>query len=139
MTGHTSGATRGKGTRLLNAAAYAALFLAGAVQGLLGSFQYSRLQYGRDVPFGALAFCVVLLVTCLFGAWGMRSVSGAVWPALGWVLASFVLSVPNAGGSVIIASTTAGKWYLYGGTVSSLAGVALPFGARLRRAGARPP
>ena len=125
-------ATSRRGTRLLNGAAYAALFLAGAVQGLLGSF-----QYGRAAPLGALAFCAVLLVTCLLGAWGMRSVSGAVWPALGWVLASFVLSMPVASGSVIIANTNAGKWYLYGGTVSSLAGVAVSFGARLRRAGAR--
>ena len=130
-------ATSRRGTRLLNGAAYAALFLAGAVQGLLGSFQYSRLQYGRAAPLGALAFCAVLLVTCLLGAWGMRSVSGAVWPALGWVLASFVLSMPVASGSVIIANTNAGKWYLYGGTVSSLAGVAVSFGVRLRRAGAR--
>ncbi len=117
---------------LLTGAAYAALFLAGAVEGLLGSFQYSR-----SAPLGAIAFCVVLLLTCLLGAWAMRSVSGALWPAIGWIVVSFVLSMPDSTGSVIITDTTAGKWYLYGGTVSALAGVALAFGALSLRAGAR--
>jgi hypothetical protein len=126
-------ATGGKGTRLLlTGGAYAALFLAGAVEGLIGSFQYSR-----DAPLGAIGFCVLLLVTCLLGAWGMRSVSGALSPAVGWIVASFVLSMPVSGGSVIITNTTAGQWYLYGGTVSSLAGLALSFGAGVR-AGKRP-
>jgi hypothetical protein len=121
-------ATGGKGTRvLLSAAAYAALFLAGAVEGLIGSFQYSRL-----VPVAAIGFCVLLLATCLLGAWAMRSISGAVWPAIGWIAASFVLSMPVASGSVIITNTTAGKWYLYGGTVSALAGIAVSFGPWLR-------
>jgi hypothetical protein len=118
---------------LLTVAAYTALFLAGAVQGLIGSFQYSRL-----VPVAAIGFCVLLLATCLLGAWAMSSVSGAVWPAVGWFLASFVLSMPVSTGSVIITSTTAGKWYLYGGAVSSLAGITLSFGARVRGAGTRP-
>ena len=110
-------ATSGKGSRLLTAGAYAALFLVGVVEGLIGSFQYSR-----NVPFGAIAFCVVLLVTCLLGAWAMRSVGGAFCPALGWIIASFVLSMPSHNGSVIITNTTAGKWYLYGGAVAAAAG-----------------
>ena len=116
---------------LLNAAAYAALLLAGAVQGLIGSFEYSRLA-----PFGAIGFCLLLLATCLLGAWALRSISGAVWPAIGWIATSFILSMPDASGSVIITNTTAGTWYLYGGTVSSLAGIALSFfasGARAAR------
>ena len=139
-------ATDGKGSRLLTAAAYTALFLAGVVEGLIGSFQYSRL-----VPVAAIGFCVLLLATCLLGSWAMRSVSGALWPAVGWIVASFVLSMPVSGGSVIITNSTAGKWYLYGGTVSALAGIALSFGAqsfgsfggrvrggRVRGAGVRP-
>jgi len=120
-------ATSGKGTPLLTAGAYAALFLAGAVQGLIGSFQYSR-----NAPLGAVVFCVVLLATCLLGAWAMRSVAGALWPAVGWFLASFLLSMPVSSGSVIITNTTAGKWYLYGGTVTALTGVALSFGGWIR-------
>jgi dolichyl-phosphate-mannose--protein O-mannosyl transferase len=118
-------ATDGKGSRLLTAAAYAALFLAGAVEGLIGSFQYSRL-----VPVAAIGFCVLLLATCLLGSWAMRSVSGALWPAVGWIVTSFVLSMPVSSGSVIITNSTAGKWYLYGGTVSALGGIALSFGAQ---------
>ena len=127
-------ATGRKGTRvLLDAAPYFALFLAGAVQGLIGSFQYSR-----DAPLGAIAFCLVLLATGLLGAWAMRSLAGALWPAIGWILASFILSMPVSSGSVIITNSTAGEWYLYGGTVSSLAGIALSFGPWVRGAGTRP-
>jgi hypothetical protein len=125
-------ATSGKGARLLTAGAYAALFLTGAVEGLIGSFQYSR-----NVPFGAIAFCVVLLATCLLGAWAMRSVGGAFCPALGWMVTSFVLSMPVSSGSVIITDSTAGKWYLYGGTVASLSGVGLSLLSGVRRAGTR--
>ena len=117
-------ATGGKGTRvLLTAGAYAVLFLAGVVEGLIGSFQYSR-----NAPLGAIVFCVVLLATCLLGAWAMRSVGGALCPAIGWFAASFVLSMPVASGTVIITNTTAGKWYLYGGTVSVMLGVVLSLG-----------
>jgi hypothetical protein len=126
-------ATSGKGSRLLTAGAYAALFLAGAVEGLIGSFQYSR-----NVPFGAIVFCAVLLATCLLGAWAMRSVGGALCPALGWIIASFVLSMPVSSGSVIITDSTAGKWYLYGGTVASLSAVGLSLLSGVRRAGTRP-
>ena len=42
----------------------------------------------------------------------------------GWFLASFGLAMPDAGGSVIIANTSAGQWYLYGGAVCALLGVA---------------
>ena len=131
-------ATGGKGSRLLTAAAYTALFLAGVVEGLIGSFQYSRLA-----PVAAIGFCVLLLATCLLGAWAMRTISGALFPAVGWLVASFVLSMPVSGGSVIITNSTAGKWYLYGGTVSALSGIALAFGAqtfggRIPGAGARP-
>ena len=117
---------------LLTGAAYVALFLVGAVEGLLGSFQYSR-----NAPLGAIVFCVVLLATCLLGARAMRSVSGAFLPAIGWIIASFVLSMPVSSGSVIITNTTAGKWYLYGGTVSLLLGIALSFRAWVRGAGTR--
>jgi len=127
-------ATSGKGARvLLTGGAYTALFLAGAVEGLIGSFQYSRMA-----PVAAIVFCVVLLITCLLGAWAMRSVAGALWPALGWFVTSFVLSMPAASGSVIITNSAAGKWYLYGGTVCALSGIGLSFGVWARRAGTRP-
>jgi hypothetical protein len=42
---------------------------------------------------------------------------------MGWIIASFVLSMPVSNGSVIITATTPGKWYLYGGTLSVAVGV----------------
>ena len=128
-----NGAAGEKGSgRLLTGAAYAALFLLGAVEGLIGSFQYSR-----AAPAAAIGFCVLLLATGLFGGWAMSSISGALAPAVGWILASFVLSMPVSGGSVIIANTAAGKWYLYGGTASAVGAVLVLFVASVRGTGAR--
>ena len=112
---------------------YAVLFLLGVVEGMIGSFQYGRVP--KPVPVAALVCCAVILLTCGLAGWAMRSVSGALLPGMGWIVTSFVLSMPVANGSVIITATTPGKWYLYGGTLSvaaavvaSLAGLA--FGSR---------
>ena len=104
------------------------LFLLGLVEGMIGSFQYTRTA--GSVPVAALVCCAVILATCLLAAWAMRSVSGAVLPGMGWIIASFVLSMPVSNGSVIITNTTPGKWYLYGGTLSVAVAVVLSF-ARL--------
>jgi hypothetical protein len=120
---------------LFTAAVYGMLFLLGAVQGVIGSFQYSWMA--GPVPVAALACCSVLLATCLLGAWATRSVSGAVAPAAGWIVAAFVLSMPVSNGSVIITDTAAGRWYLYGGTLCAVAGVVLSFTGWIRRAGTR--
>jgi hypothetical protein len=118
-------------TPVLTGAVYLVLFLLGAVEGMIGSFQYSR--PAGSVPLGALAFCVALLVTCLLAGWGMRAVSGALAPAIGWIVASFVLSMPVANGSVIITASTSGEWYLYGGTISAVIAVAVSFRHGFRR------
>ena len=126
----------GKGARtLFTVAVYGMLFLLGAVQGVIGSIQYSWMA--GPVPLAALVCCAVLLATCLLGAWATRSVSGAFAPAVGWMVAAFVLSMPVSNGSVIITNTAAGRWYLYGGTVSAVAAVALSFRGWIRRAGTR--
>ena len=104
---------------------YGALFLFGAVQGLIGSFQYSRAA--GAVPVAALICSAAILATCLLAAWATRSVSGALLPGMGWLITSFVLSMPVSNGSVIITSTTAGKWYLYGGTLCVAAAVVASF------------
>src|SRR5581483_6924435 len=115
--------------------AYAVLFLLGVVEAMIGSFQYSRAP--KPVPGAALVCCVVILLTCVLGAWAMGSVSGALLPGMGWVITSFVLSMPVSNGSVIITSTPAGKWYLYGGTLSVAAGVVASFVGGIRCAGRR--
>ena len=126
--------TGNRGTRsLVSAGVYGVLFLLGLVEGMTGSFQYARTI--GSVPVAALAFCAVILATCLLAGWGMRSASGAVLPAIGWVIASFVLSMPASNGSVIITNTTPGKWYLYGGTLSVAVAVVLSFVGMARGAG----
>ena len=114
-------------------AAYAALFLLGVMQGLIGCFQFGHTLGG--VPVMSLAFSVLLLVTCVAGAAGMGTALGGVLPAIGWLATSFVLTLPTAGGSVIVTNTTAGKWYLYGGAVCAAMGIVASFGLRLRRPG----
>ena len=114
---------------------YGVLFLFGAVQGLIGSFQYSRVS--GSVPVAALISCAVILATCLLASWATRSVSGAVVLGMGWIIASFVLSMPVSNGSVIITATAPGKWYLYGGTLSVAAGVVASFVGGIRWAGRR--
>jgi hypothetical protein len=109
----------------VTAGVYGVLFIAGVVEAMIGSFQYSRVP--KPVPVAALACCAVILLTCVLAAWAMRSVSGALLPGMGWIIASFVLSMPVASGSVIITATTPGKWYLYGGTLSVIAAVIASF------------
>ncbi len=118
---------------LVSVGGYGVLFLLGLVEGTIGSFQYSWTV--GPVPAAALVCCAVILATCLLAAWGMRSVSGAVLPGMAWVIASFVLSMPVANGSVIITATTPGKWYLYGGSLSVAVGVIASFAAMARWTG----
>jgi hypothetical protein len=110
-------------------AAYLMLLLAGAAEGLIGSFQYSRLA-----PVGAMLFGAGIFLTCLAAGWGMQSITGAFMPGIGWIIASFVMAQPMTNGSVIIANTTAGKWFLYGGTLGATAGAVIAFALWLRTA-----
>ena len=118
---------------IVSVGVYGALFLLGLVEGIIGSFQYS--WTAGPVPVAALVCCAVILATCLLAAWAMRSVSGAVLPGMGWIIASFVLSMPVSNGSVIITNTTPGKWYLYGGTLSVAVAVVLSFVGLARGSG----
>jgi Family of unknown function (DUF6113) len=115
------------------AAAYAALFVLGALEGLIGCFQFAHSLGG--IPVAALAFCVLILATSMAGAAGMGTALGGVLPAIGWLAASFVLTLPTAAGSVIVTNTFAGKWYLYGGAACAALGVVASFRWRLRRPG----
>jgi uncharacterized protein DUF6113 len=112
-------------------AAYVALFVLGVMEGLIGSFQYSHTVGG--VPVASLAFCALILATSLLGRSGMGTVLGGVLPAIGWMAAAFLLTLPTAAGSVIVTNTTAGTWYLYGGAVCAAVGVVASFWYRPRR------
>ncbi len=127
---------------------YFMLLLLGALQGLIGCFQYSRAL--GFFPAAAVAFAVLIGVTCVLGAWGMRKPVGGLMPAVGWFITSFVLAMGTPGGSVVITNTAAGKWYLFGGSACAAAGVVFGFArwspartgatrrGRLRPGGLRP-
>jgi hypothetical protein len=114
---------------VVKVAAYLAVFLVGAIEALIGSFQYS---VGPGVLV-AICFALAILATCLLGAWGMRTAAGGVLPAAGWFLVSLILGSANAGGSVLVTNTAAGKWFLFGGAVCAAAGALIAF-ARWSRA-----
>jgi hypothetical protein len=117
-------------TRVVTICGYLALLVLGAVEGLIGSFQYSHTA--GSFPLASILFCLAILATCLLGGWGMGGVTGALMPAFGWIIASFVLSMGAASGSVVITATAPGEWYLYGGTVSVVLGVGASFGTWIR-------
>jgi len=98
--------------------AYVALCLLGAFLGLIGIFHYSQ----GPAPLAAILFALAILATCVLGSVGMRSALGGVLPAAGWFVVSLILSSGSAGGSVLVANTTAGKWFLFGGAVCAAAG-----------------
>jgi len=113
----------------VTAGGYIALLLLGMVQGLVGTFQYSR---GPGVLVAVL-FDAAILATCMLGAWGMRTALGGLLPAVGWFVVTLVLSGNSAGGSVIVTNTAAGKCFLFGGSLCAAAGAVYAF-ARWSRA-----
>ena len=111
--------------RLVVAGAYGALLLLGVGEGLIGSFQFSRVA--GPVPVAALAFDLLILLTCVAGAWGMRRPFGGLMPAVGWFVASFVMAMGTPGGSIVITNSGPGQWYLFGGAACAVAGVIVGF------------
>ena len=103
---------------MITLAGYVALLLAGLVQGLIGTFQYSR----GPAPLLAVLFAAAILATCVLGSGGMRTALGGVLPAIGWFVATLVLSRASASGSVIVTNTSAGEWFLFGGSLCAAAG-----------------
>lgn len=109
--------------RLVTAIGYLGLLVLGGLQGLIGSFQYGD----PPIPWLAIVLDLLLFATCVLAGWGLRTYSGGILPALGWVIVSFVLAMPRSNGSVIITATPAGQWYLYGGALAAAAGAATAF------------
>jgi hypothetical protein len=122
---------------LTKVSSYAVLFVLGVAEAVVGSFQYSR-GLG-PVPVAAIGFALLILLTCVLAAWGMRAPIAALMPAVGWFAASFVLAMSTPGGSIVITNTAAGKWYLFGGAACAAAGVVAGFtgwsAARIARHG----
>jgi hypothetical protein len=127
--GTSQGSLPDGGQRTITAVGYVMLFVLGAFQGLIGSFQYSQ----APAPLIAIILAVVIFVTCAACGWGIGTFAAGLLPAVGWILASFIIAMPRPGGSVIITATAAGEWYLYGGAVGCAAGCLTAFFTRLRR------
>ncbi len=127
------GAQAGRGGSPVAVAAYIMLFLAGVMQAVVGTFYYGS----GPVPLAAAGFDLLLLATCLLAAWGMRRPAAGVLPAVGWFVAAFVLSMGTTGGSVLITSTSAGEWFLFGGAVCAAAGALAAFVRLSRTSGQR--
>jgi Family of unknown function (DUF6113) len=119
----------GSGQRALTAVGYLVLLVLGALQGLIGSFQYGQ----SPVPLVAILLAVIIFVTCAGCGWGIGTFSAALLPAAGWIITSFVLAMPRPNGSLIITGTAAGEWYLYGGALGCAAGAVTAFFFRIRR------
>jgi Family of unknown function (DUF6113) len=127
--GTSQGSAPVSGQRALTAVGYLVLFALGVLQGLIGSFQYSR----PPVPLIAILLAVIIFVTCAGCGWGIGTFSAALLPAAGWLIASFVLAMPRPNGSLIITGTAAGEWYLYGGALGCAAGAVTAFYFKARR------
>jgi len=117
------------GQRTLTVVGYVLLFLLGAFQGLIGAFQYGQ----APAPLIAIILAVVIFATCAACGWGLGTFGAGLLPAVGWILASFILAMPRPNGSVIITASAAGEWYLYGGALACAAGSVTAFFTRLRR------
>jgi hypothetical protein len=116
-------------SRGLTTITYLALFLFGIAQGMLGAFYYAA---GPD-PLAAIGFDLVILATCLLGAWGTGHAAGAFLPAAGWFIATFVLATGTGAGSVIVTASAAGEVFLFGGAICAVIGAVAGFTIWARR------
>jgi hypothetical protein len=120
LSGGASGAASGPSRRgrLMASVTYLLLFLFGLLQAVIGSFQYSR----GPVPVTSVCFALGIFVTCILSAWGMRTVVAGLMPGVGWFIAAFILATGTQGGSILITNSTAGEWFLFGGSIGAAAG-----------------
>jgi hypothetical protein len=119
--------------RAVTAVGYLLLFVLGALQGLVGSFQYGR----SPSPLIAIVFVVIIFLTCAGCGWGIATPAAGLLPAVGWILVSFILAMGRSNGSVVFPVGSASEWYLYGGAIACAAGVLTTAFTRIRRS-ARP-
>jgi Family of unknown function (DUF6113) len=115
--------------RALTAAGYLMLFVLGALQGLIGSFQYGQ----SPAPLIAIVLVVVIFATCALCGWGVGTFAAGLVPGVGWILAAFLMAMARSNGSVIITATAAGEWFLYGGALACAVGSVAAFFTRVRR------
>lgn len=110
--------------RALTALTYLALLAFGMAQGMLGTFFHDS----GPAPLASIGFDLAIFATCLLGGWGTQRPTGGLAPAAGWFVVVFVLATAStSGGSVLIAASLAGEWFLFGGAVSAMAGLVVAY------------
>lgn len=123
---------------LLRVFGYVGIVLAGALVGVVGSFQHGNEFYlgGVGVPFGLVLGLVLTALVTVTAGLGTRSRSGAGLALAGWVLSVLLMSSQRPEGDLIVAATPLGMIWLFGGTV--LGGICLAWPYRRAVAGAAP-
>ena len=111
---------RSQAESALGGAAYGMLFVLGLVIGVVGGFTHTSWDVGQ-IPAGAIAWLVALVVVCVGAGRLMRARLGASVTALGWLLVSMPFSLPLSQGDLVISGDPAGYVYLYGGLVAVIA------------------
>jgi hypothetical protein len=114
-----TGPGAGPGDTALTVVTCVMLALFAMAQALVGTFFYGA----GPAPVASIGFGLAILATCLLGGWGLGRPLGGVVPALGWFIVAFVLATGTRGGSVLIAATSAGEWFLFGGAACATAGM----------------
>ncbi|MCD0447945.1 DUF6113 family protein [Actinocorallia sp. API 0066] len=100
-------------------ALYGLLAVGGALVGLIGAFQYNR----------SILVCLLVVAFTFLAVrgagWASGARTGALVPAVAWVVTTGALSVSRPEGDVIVTNSTGGLLFLFGGVVAALAAVLL--------------
>ncbi|MDL4772177.1 DUF6113 family protein [Actinomadura xylanilytica] len=107
----------------VSGAAYAALGLLGGIAGLIGSF--SQDWSSGSVPVAAIVLVGLVFVMVRAAGWGMGTRLGALIPAIVWAVVTFVMSMQQPEGDLVVPGTTAGYVYIVGGLVAAVVAVSL--------------
>jgi hypothetical protein len=124
-SGQPAGPRENSAETVVAVGGYVMLLVLGALEALVGTFQFSRTP--GSLPVAAVGFALAIGVTCVLGAWGMHRPLGGLLPGAGWLLTALFLAMATPGGSVLITSTGPGEWFLFGGAACTAAGVVTGF------------
>lgn len=119
-------------TWLRRIAAGIALLVGGVALGAAGIVvQANRtIVAGHELSWG-LALTLLALVAAVRGAcWWARSRAAGIVVAIGWVLATLVLSTGNAAGDILLPNDLRSQVYLFGGVALAALAALLPLPAR---------
>lgn len=111
------------GDAVAQGALYGLLALGGALVGLIGAFQYGA---NRAWP---IVSCLLVLagtfVAVRAAGWAAGARTGALVPAITWILTTGALSTARPEGDVVVTGGAAGLLFLFGGAASVLLAVLL--------------